>query len=52
MNASVNQYVKPLDTTFFVTGKNLFDQLFMVDRTRGIYPGLPFLVQAGAKWSF
>jgi Fe(3+) dicitrate transport protein len=52
MNASANQYVKPLGTTFFVTGKNLFDQLFMVDRTRGIYPGLPFLVQAGAKWSF
>jgi Fe(3+) dicitrate transport protein len=52
MNASVNQYVKPLNTTFFVTGKNLFDQLFMVDRTRGIYPGLPLLVQAGAKWTF
>ena len=52
MNASANQYVKPINTTFFVTGKNLFDQLFMVDRTRGIYPGLPLLVQAGAKWSF
>ncbi len=52
MNASANQYVKPLDTTFFVTGKNLFDQLFMVDRTRGIYPGLPFMIQAGAKWTF
>ncbi len=52
MNASANQYVKPLDTTFFITGKNLFDQLFMVDRTRGIYPGLPLLVQAGAKWTF
>jgi Fe(3+) dicitrate transport protein len=52
MNASANQYVKPLGTTFFVTGKNLLDQLFIADRTRGIYPGLPFLVQAGAKWSF
>ena len=52
MNASANQYVKSIDTTFFLTGKNLFDQLFMVDRTRGIYPGLPFLIQGGAKWTF
>jgi Fe(3+) dicitrate transport protein len=52
MNASANQYVKAIDTTFFLTGKNLFDQLFMVDRTRGIYPGLPFLIQGGAKWTF
>lgn len=52
MNASANQFVKPLGTTFFITGKNLLDQLYMVDRTRGIYPGLPFLVQAGAKWTF
>lgn len=52
MNASANQYVKPLGTTFFVTGKNLLDQLYMVDRTRGIYPGLPLMVQAGAKWTF
>jgi Fe(3+) dicitrate transport protein len=52
MNASANQYVKPLGTTFFVTGKNLLNQLFMVDRTRGIYPGLPLMVQAGAKWTF
>jgi len=52
MNASANQYVKPIKTTFFVTGKNLLDQLYMVDRTRGIYPGLPLLVQAGAKWTF
>lgn len=52
MNAAANQYVKAIDTTFFITGKNLLDQLFMVDRTRGIYPGLPLLVQAGAKWTF
>jgi len=52
MNASANQYVKPINTTFFVTGKNLLDHTFMVDRTRGIYPGLPLLVQAGAKWTF
>jgi Fe(3+) dicitrate transport protein len=52
VNAAANQYVKPINTTFFVTGKNLFDQTFIVDRTRGIYAGLPLLVQAGARWSF
>jgi Fe(3+) dicitrate transport protein len=52
VNAAVNQYVKPIKTTFFLVGKNLFDQTFMVDRTRGIYPGLPLLVQGGARWTF
>ncbi len=52
INASANQYVKPFNTTLFITGKNLFDQLFIVDRSRGIYPGLPLLVQGGAKWTF
>ena len=52
LNAAANQYVKPINTTFFVTGKNLFDQLYIVDRSRGIYAGLPFLIQLGAKWTF
>jgi Fe(3+) dicitrate transport protein len=52
MNAAVNQYVKPIKTTFFLVGKNLLDQLYMVDRSRGIYPGLPLMVQAGARWTF
>lgn len=52
MNASVNQYVKPIKTTFFLVGKNLFDQTFIADRSRGIYPGLPLLVQGGARWTF
>jgi Fe(3+) dicitrate transport protein len=52
LNAAANQHVKPLKTTFFVTGKNLLDQLYIVDRTRGIYPGLPMLVMVGAKWTF
>lgn len=52
LNAAANQYVKPINTTFFVTGKNLLDQLYIVDRTRSIYAGLPFLIQAGAKWTF
>jgi Fe(3+) dicitrate transport protein len=52
MNAAVNQYVKPIKTTFFVVGKNLLDQLYITDRTRSIYPGLPLMVQAGARWTF
>ncbi|MCS6283804.1 MAG: TonB-dependent receptor [Nitrospira sp.] len=51
-NAAVNQYVKPIKTTFFLVGKNLFDHTFMVDRSRGIYPGLPLMVQGGARWTF
>ena len=52
LNAAANQYVKSIKTTFFVTGKNLLDQLFIVDRSRGIYAGLPLMVQAGARWTF
>lgn len=52
LNASVNQHVKMLSTTFFFTGKNMLDQNVIVDRTRGIYPGLPALWQAGARWTF
>jgi Fe(3+) dicitrate transport protein len=52
LNAAVNQHVKKINTTFFLTGKNMLDQLVMVDRARGIYPGLPALWQAGARWTF
>jgi Fe(3+) dicitrate transport protein len=51
-NATANYRVEKWRTTFFVTGKNLTDGLFIVDRVRGILPGSPRLVQAGAKFSF
>ncbi len=38
--------------TLFLTVKNLLDDLFIVDRTRGILPGSPRLVQAGVKIGF
>jgi Fe(3+) dicitrate transport protein len=38
--------------TLFLTVKNLQDELFIVDRTRGILPGSPRLVQAGVKFAF
>jgi Fe(3+) dicitrate transport protein len=52
MNASLNQYVKKINTTFFFVAKNMLDQTTIMDRTRGIYPGLPALWQVGAKWTF
>lgn len=52
LNASVNQHVKKINTTFFFTGKNMLGQDVIMDRSRGIYPGLPALWQAGAKWTF
>jgi len=52
LNASVNQYVKQINTTFFFTAKNMLDQTVITDRSRGIYPGLPALWQAGVKWTF
>ena len=52
LNASINQYVKKINTTFFFVGKNMLGQEAIMDRTRGIYPGLPALWQAGAKWTF
>ncbi|MCS6987863.1 MAG: TonB-dependent receptor [Sphingomonadaceae bacterium] len=36
----------------FATVKNLADRLVVVDRVRGILPGLPRLVQAGARLRF
>lgn len=51
-NATANYNVERLHTTFFITVKNLFDELYIVDRTRGILPGSPRLMQAGLKFRF
>ncbi len=37
------------DATFFVTVKNAFDELYVVDRARGVLPGAPRLWQAGVS---
>jgi Fe(3+) dicitrate transport protein len=50
-NATIN-YRLPVPATVFVTVKNLFDRTVIVDRTRGLLPGLPRLVQAGVSLSF
>ncbi len=49
-NTAVNYTVRR--STIFVTVKNLTDALFIVDRTRGILPGSPRLVQAGIRVGF
>lgn len=51
-NATANYRVERWKTTFFVTAKNLFDRTFIVDRSRGILPSSPRLLQAGFKWKF
>jgi Fe(3+) dicitrate transport protein len=51
-NATVNYNSERLRTTFFITVKNLFDELYIADRSRGILPGTPRLVQGGVTYRF
>lgn len=51
-NATLNYPVESLRATVFITAKNLLDRTYIVDRTRGILPGIPRLVQAGFSWNF
>jgi Fe(3+) dicitrate transport protein len=51
-NATVNYRLEQWKTTFFVTAKNLFDRTFIVDRSRGILPSSPRLIQAGVHIKF
>jgi Fe(3+) dicitrate transport protein len=51
-NATVNYDVEAIRSTFFVTVKNLFGDTFIVDRSRGLLPSSPRLVQAGLKFNF
>jgi Fe(3+) dicitrate transport protein len=51
-NATVDYEVRALRSTVFVTAKNLLDTLYVVDRTRGILPGMPRLVLVGVSARF
>jgi Fe(3+) dicitrate transport protein len=51
-NGALNYHMESLRSTLFVTVKNIFDKTYIVDRTRGILPGAPRLVQAGVKVNF
>ncbi len=51
-NLAVNYQVEQWRSTFFVAVKNVFDRLYVVDRTRGILPGSPRLLQVGVTYRF
>jgi len=51
-NFSTNYVIRPLALTAFTTVKNVFNKTYIVDRSRGILPGHPRLVQAGLRWEF
>lgn len=51
-NATFNYSIESLRSTFFVSVKNLMDRTYIVDRTRGLIPGMPRLMQAGVKFRF
>jgi Fe(3+) dicitrate transport protein len=50
-NASLNVPVGPR-ATLFATTKNLTDRLTIVDRSRGLLPGIPRLIQFGFRFTF
>jgi Fe(3+) dicitrate transport protein len=51
-NAAANYRLPLQRATLFVTVKNLMDRTVIVDRSRGVLPGIPRLVQAGVKVKF
>jgi len=51
-NAALNYRLPAARFGVFVTAKNLFDEVYIADRTRGILPGAPRLVQAGVEYTF
>jgi Fe(3+) dicitrate transport protein len=51
-NTTCNYKVESWHATFFISVKNLFGRTYIVDRVRGLLPGIPRLVQAGVKFRF
>ncbi len=51
-NAAISYSLPGSGFGVFVTAKNLFDKAYIADRTRGILPGAPRLVQAGVECTF
>jgi Fe(3+) dicitrate transport protein len=52
INATVNVTPASGPVTVYATVKNLFDEVYIVDRSRGILPGAPRLVQVGLSYAF
>jgi Fe(3+) dicitrate transport protein len=51
-NLTINIPVEPWHSTMFVAVKNLLNQTFIVDRSRGILPNNPRLIESGMKFRF
>jgi Fe(3+) dicitrate transport protein len=51
-NATLNVRPGQMPTTFFVSVKNLANELYIADRSRGLIPGPPRLVHAGLQYQF
>jgi len=51
-NLAANYALDACDCTVFVTAKNLTDELYVADMSRGLIPGMPRLVQAGFALRF
>lgn len=49
-NATLNVEAASMRSTFFISVKNALDALYIVDRTRGVLPGMPRTVQVGMKF--
>jgi Fe(3+) dicitrate transport protein len=52
LNAAANVNIPGTPLTVFVTGKNLTDELYVVDQSRGILPGGKRSFQAGVTFDF
>lgn len=52
LNLSASWRIPGSGGSVFLAIKNLDDRLFIVDRSRGILPGHPRLVQVGTSWRF
>jgi Fe(3+) dicitrate transport protein len=51
-NLTANYALQICDCTLFAAVKNLTDELYVVDMSRGLIPGMPRLVQAGFEVRF
>lgn len=51
-NIAANWRSAPLGLTVFASVKNVLDELVLVDRTRGLLPGMPRLLQVGFERGF
>jgi Fe(3+) dicitrate transport protein len=52
VNLALNYSIPNSGWTTFFTVKNVFDEEYIADRTRGILPGTPRLYQAGVEYRF